>query len=278
MNDVLQVRGLASMTRTEAENAIRTRARTVYLGRGKALTHVLGSCKMFLSTDDLGFGSHVMLDGFWEIWLTIFFARYITPGMTVFDVGANFGYFTLLFGAAVGPSGRVIAIEPMPSTVALLNDTIELNGLARRARVIAGAAGAVPASHAHILSPPREPKNASVIDAPQEGSIAVASFTIDELVADYDRVHLVKIDVEGAEADVITGMHETISKHRSAILLKFNAARIPRPRVLLELLLSSYASLSQVGWDGNLEPVSPESVLSQHFGEDWLLFFESRAS
>jgi len=97
------------MTRAQAEQEIRARTQAVYLGDHLALVRVLGQAKMFLSTTDAGFASHVMLDGFWEIWLTLFFARVIAPGMTVIDVGANFGYYTLLFGRAVGPSGRVIA-------------------------------------------------------------------------------------------------------------------------------------------------------------------------
>jgi hypothetical protein len=83
----------------------------------RVLARVLGGPKIFLSADDLGFGCHLMLDGYWESWLTLFFARYVTPGKTVIDVGANFGYYTILFAAGVGPSGRVVAIEPVPAIV-----------------------------------------------------------------------------------------------------------------------------------------------------------------
>src|SRR5262245_34051536 len=108
------------MSRAEAERAIKARVQTAYLGHGRVLARVLGEYKIFLSSDDLGFSCHVMLDGYWESWLTLFFMRHIKPGMTVVDVGANFGYYTVLFGGAVGATGRVIAIEPVPSTVALL--------------------------------------------------------------------------------------------------------------------------------------------------------------
>src|SRR5262249_32601140 len=155
----------------------------------------------------------------------IFFMRSIKPGMTVIDVGANFGYYTILFGAAVGAAGRVIAVEPVPSTVALLKDSIELNGFAARTELIVGAAGATASSQAHILFPPREPKNSAVIAAATNGSIIVPSFTLDQLLHDLDRVDLVKIDVEGSEVNVIEGMRETIARHRPSILLEFNAAR-----------------------------------------------------
>src|SRR5262245_2075924 len=264
---------LAQMSRIQAEHAIRACAQTAYLGQGRVLARILCEYKLFLSGDDLGFSSHVMLDGYWESWLSLFFMRYIKPGMTVVDVGANFGYYTVLFGGAVGPAGRVIAIEPVPSTVTLLHDTITLNGLAARTRLVAGAAGAIASSEAHILVPPREPKNATVIAGPQTGSIVVPAFTLDELLLHLDRVDLVKIDAEGSEVNVIEGMRETIATHRPAILLEFNAARYAEPLGFLQSLLATYKIVRTVGWEGNLEPVNQESIVSERFGEDWLLFF-----
>jgi FkbM family methyltransferase len=263
----------ARMSRAEAEKAIRARVQTVYLGHGKVLARVLGEHKLFLSSDDLGFGCHVMLDGYWESWLTILFMRLIKPGMTVIDVGANFGYYTILFAAAVGTTGRVVAVEPVPSTVAFLKDSIDLNGFATRTRLIAGAAGAVASSQAHIVVPPREPKNSAVIAGPQDGSIIVPSFTLDQLLHDVDRVDLVKIDVEGSEVNVIEGMRETIARHRPAILLEFNAARYSDPLGFLNSLLTIYQTIRTVSWEGDLHPVSPKTVVSEHFGEDWSLFF-----
>jgi FkbM family methyltransferase len=261
------------MRRAEVEKTIRSRVQAVYLGQGRVLSRVLGDYKLFLSSDDLGFSCHVMLDGYWESWLTVFFMRSIKPGMTIIDVGANFGYYTILFAAAVGTAGRVIAVEPVPKTVAFLKDSIDLNGFATRTRLIAGAAGAVASSQAHILVPPREPKNSMVIAGAQEGSIVVPSFTLDQVLHDLARVDLVKIDVEGSEVNVIEGMRETIAMHRPSILLEFNAARYSDPLSFLNSLLATYQTVKAVGWDGNLETVSPKTIVSERFGEDWSLFF-----
>ena len=100
----LSISALGFMPRPEAEAEIRARVQTVYLGRQTVLSRVLGFNKMFLSTTDLGFSLHVMLDGFWEIWLTLFFARSVKAGMVALDIGANFGYYSVLLGAAVGPT------------------------------------------------------------------------------------------------------------------------------------------------------------------------------
>src|ERR1700731_692630 len=146
------------MTAAQAEKEIRARARAVYLGDHLTLARVLGHSKMLLPTTDVGFASHVMLDGFWEIWLTLFFARLVMPGMTVIDVGANFGYYTLLFGHAVGPSGHVIAIEPVPATAAILARTIELNGLTGRTQLVAAAAWDRPDIEVHARQARRAEK------------------------------------------------------------------------------------------------------------------------
>jgi hypothetical protein len=110
LTTLLQPHELAALDRLHAEAAIRSRVRSVYLGDHVALTCILGRYKFFLDTRDRGFGSHVLLDGFWEIWLTLFCARNLRHGMTVVDVGANFGYYSVMFAEFVGAPGRVLAV------------------------------------------------------------------------------------------------------------------------------------------------------------------------
>ena len=98
---------LKTQGRWDLESRCRALTNPAYLGNQTAICRVLGNYKLYVDTDDTGFGSHVLLDGYWEMWLTIFFARLIKPGMTVIDVGANFGYYTLLFGTLVEDSGHV---------------------------------------------------------------------------------------------------------------------------------------------------------------------------
>jgi FkbM family methyltransferase len=273
--DEIPVSALAKMSTAQAEKEIRARARSVYLGDHLTLARVLGHSKMFLPTTDVGFASHLMLDGFWEIWLTRFFARTVEPGMTAIDVGANFGYYTLLFGAAVGPPGHVIAVEPVPSTAAILARTIEVNGLAARTRLVTAAAWDRTDVEVHMLVRPDEPKNAAVIAAPQPGSIAVRTTTVDELTRELARVDVVKIDAEGAEVAIIAGMQETIERFRPSLLLEFNAARYPDPSGFLASIAAKYSRFRALNFDGELETASPRAVVTTRYGEDWLLYFEA---
>lgn len=269
----LTINNLASMTRSEAEVAIRSRVQTIYLGNDNVLCRVLGRSKMLLSTRDLGFSCHVMLDGYWEIWLTLFFARIITPGMTVMDVGANLGYYTLLLGDAVGPSGHVIAIEPIPQTIELLKKTIGLNGMAGWVQLVSAAAAGPGTSAVAMYVPENEPKNAAINAMPLEGAIQVPAVSVDELTRDLPRLDLVKIDAEGAERVIIDGMRETIERLRPNLLLEFNAHRYKDPAAFLEILMQAYPRMQALDFFGNLEPVTAAEILERPSLEDWLLYF-----
>src|SRR5438045_9793085 len=127
---------LAEWSRQKVEAAIRRRVQTAYLGDDVVLARILGRLKIYLNSKDRGFASHLMLDGYWEMWLTQYLARTVNSGMTVIDVGANFGYFTLLLADIVGTKGGVIAVEPNTSATALLRETIMLNGFEHRVKII----------------------------------------------------------------------------------------------------------------------------------------------
>lgn len=271
----LPLADLADMNRAEAEYAIRSRVQTTYLGDATVLTRFLGRPKIFLSTRDLGFACHVMLDGYWEIWLTLFFARLLKPGMTVVDVGANFGYYTVLFGDAVGASGRVIAVEPVPTTADLLAKTVELNGHSERTSVIRSALGRADTGHAHIFLPGNEPKNATIVQAARAGTLSVPITNLNVIAAKLDRVDVIKIDAEGSERDIIAGMTDIIVKHKPTVVLEFNAGRYKSASDFLQELRALFNTISVINYDGDVDAISDEQLLSCNDGQDRLLLLEA---
>jgi FkbM family methyltransferase len=267
---------LASADRATMERAIRDRVQTLYLGDGVMLARVLGRHKMFLHTSDRGFACHVAMDGFWESWITQFFARTLKPGMVAVDVGANYGYYTLLFGEAVTASGHVLAIEPNPRAAHLMRESVLLNGMAGRTRVHEVAVGAPGVTESRLFVPSGEPKNAQLVEHaayPGGDVVTVAVTTLDALTADFERVDLVKIDAEGAEVGILAGMQAMIRRHRPDLALEFNAARYANARDFLDGLVALYGQVCVVGFDGRAVPVRPETVLTTQVGEDWILYF-----
>src|SRR5271165_2925357 len=73
--------------------------KSIYLGDHLALAQVLDRFKMYVDTRDIGIAPHLLMGGHWEMWITKLFCDLLQPGMTVVDVGANFGYYTLLAAA-----------------------------------------------------------------------------------------------------------------------------------------------------------------------------------
>jgi FkbM family methyltransferase len=267
---------LSTWPRMTLEAAIRRRVQTAYLGNGVVLARVLGQHKMFLRSADRGFACNVMLDGYWEMWLTQFLAQRLRPGMTVIDVGANFGYYTLLMGEAVGAAGHVLAVEPNPEASALLQESVNLAGHWSRTRVAPQALGAS-AGLAWLYAPDGEPKNASLVGQPGRAggtTIEVAMLTLDELALGYSKVDLVKIDAEGGEQGIVAGMQQLIARDRPLIVLEFNATRYSEPGAFLDSLLAYYGTAVELRPTGDIVPLDRASVLDQTSYEDRLLVFE----
>lgn len=133
---------LLSEPRSDNEAVLRSLCRSVYLGNDTALCRVLGRYKMYVDTRDVSISSHLMLEGYWEMWVTEAMMRHVRPGMTVLDIGANLGYFTMLLADLVGPTGRVLAFEPNPEMAGRARRSVGLNGFAPTTTVHEMALGA----------------------------------------------------------------------------------------------------------------------------------------
>lgn len=88
---------------------------------------VLDMFELVVLKDDKSLTPHMVNEGYWESWITSWVTRWVRPGMTILDVGANCGYYTMLFETLVGRHGRVVAYEPNPVYVECLKKTREIN-------------------------------------------------------------------------------------------------------------------------------------------------------
>jgi FkbM family methyltransferase len=270
----------ATGDRYQLESRCRALTNPAYIGNDTALCRVLGSYKMYLDTRDTGFGSHVLLDGYWEPWITVFVARQLRPGMVAIDVGANYGYYSLLFAALVGDTGHVFAIEPNPEIVLKLRRSLDLNGLLARTTLIEAAAGASDGGEVVLYVPHGEPKNGTVIASaeavsPQQGALfKVPQVTIDQVADSAARIDFVKIDAEGAEESAISGMSRILARDKPCLLLEFNAHRYGDPRGFLDRLTAIYDRMRYIDFEANAVAVSIEDVLGRQSREDWMLYFD----
>jgi FkbM family methyltransferase len=171
-------------------------------------------------------------------------SKLLAPGMTFVDVGAHVGLLTLAGARAVGPSGKVLAIEPVPLAFELLSRTVAINGLLHRVEVRRQAAGA---RREHCKFFVRSVLGHSSLirgDALAEAStveIEVEVAPLDDLVQRRERVDLVKIDVEGAELAVLEGMTRVIADNPElAIIAEFGPSHLKATHTAAEKWFSCF--------------------------------------
>ena len=169
---------------------------------------VAGGSHMLVRTEDY-VGRMLALTGVWEPQVTAAFRALLARGDVCVDVGANIGYFTLLASRLVGPGGRVYALEPSPASYDRLWANLELNHADNVNALPVAASNTAEPTAVLYEGPPSNPGGASLQESRVGDAVShVETARLDSLVDDADiaRLRLVKIDVEGAELDVLAGM------------------------------------------------------------------------
>lgn len=161
--------------------------------------------------------------GTWEPAVVEAIQAQVEPGMTALDIGAHVGFYTLLLARLVGAAGRVFSFEPIPGNYRRLEENIQLNRLQQ----------VTPVNHA-VLARSCEIEANVPGDEPCSGSISlyqdygtprvrVTAVSLDEYFGDaMGRVDFIKMDVEGAEGEVLQGGTETIRKFRPRLLVELH--------------------------------------------------------
>ena len=165
----------------------------------------------------------------------------VKPGMTVIDVGANVGQMTMEMAHLVGASGQVIAIEPAPVNLAILRAHVSGNGFSKRVKVIAAAVCAQDQARLEISVPTVGVSGVSsgfqlngiglqLSAENRQHAIGVETLTLDGL-CERDGISpaVIKIDVEGAEWDVLKGASDCLSRHRPRIRFGFHPFAFTSP-------------------------------------------------
>jgi FkbM family methyltransferase len=238
--------------RSLGEAGLRWGRPAVYLGDGVALTRTRLGHKIYVDTDDIGIGPHILLDGMWEEWITTFISERLKPGMVFVDVGAHVGWFTLLACAAVRPSGRVFAIEPQPRLASLLRSSISINGFDGLASVFELAVSDT-GGQGKLYQIHNDSGKATLIPAGDAYTMQteVRVSTLDELIGD-DPVDFIKIDTEGSEMKILNGATRIIEANPNIqLLVEYHSGHGP---ALAEFERSGF-NLGYVEHDGHLTQI-----------------------
>ena len=206
------------------------------------------------------------LAGFLAVWGTLergllsYFKQLVKPGMTVVDIGANVGLYTLHAARLAGPGGAVYSFEPSPRVFPFLEENVALNGFAASSLVhctrvaVTDRVGESDLFFQEGLSGHSTlfPRNVA-----GERRTPVPSAPLDDLVPPGTKVDVIKMDAEGSEPLIWRGMDRVIQENPGVVLLmEFAPSHLVRAGVVP---MDFLAELGERGFQfGRLEAYSGE--------------------
>lgn len=215
-----------NQARGRGKQAVARLARRVLPSAGVTLNHVEPGLRLAVNLR-----RHVM---FWSGGLAKFepytvraLRAAVAPGDTVFDVGANIGFFSTLLSRWAGPGGRVLAFEPEPDNLAMLRANLDANACGN-VTVVPCALGAHTGAATFSLDEATG-STGRLGGAPTAGELAVGSGkltlietrveTIDGLV-ERDGIipDVIKMDIEGGEIHALAGASRALANHRPLVI------------------------------------------------------------
>jgi FkbM family methyltransferase len=227
---------------------------------------------LWLDTSDHAVSSDILLRGTYESHMTAFVQEHVKSGMTVVDIGANVGVFTMMTGKLVGATGKVLAFEPNSENSRMillsaiengLDEIVTLYPVALSDRLgfayftpMVGSNGGMLPDRLETLSDPNV--------------IVVPTMRLDDIWA--GPVHYIKADVEGAEYPALKGAEKIIREHRPIITIELSMEMTKRVSGIEAVDFIRW--LNSLGYEGTIlgrtgarEPIGDPSKLLERWGD-----------
>jgi FkbM family methyltransferase len=266
-------RGLAeSQCNSPQPEPVRQTAAPIYLGDYTAVTKTVHGQIIYVDTRDISLTPRILLDGEWEASTTKALLDIVRPGMTVVDVGANIGWYTLLASSRVGSTGRVVSFEANARLVDLLRKSISVNGFFNLAtvenKVVYSKAG--PTSfkifNQYLGSGSLFVSDETAIayhDTLRE--VTVEAITLDDYFPPSQVINLIRVDAEGSEPHILRGAKRIIADNSDIIvMMEFAPAMINASVRNLDDFFDEIASYGLEIWtiesDGSLLKASTTAL------------------
>jgi FkbM family methyltransferase len=172
----------------------------------------------------VGSGTHGCWLGSYEFEKQKLFSTHIKPGYTVYDLGANVGFYSLLASVLAGPAGGVYSFEPVERNLQFLREHLNINRVTN-CSVWDVAVGRSEGSATFDLGP--NASSGHLTDA-SDGMTRVRVVALDALVCSgiLPPPDLIKCDIEGAEYDALLGASEILAKHGPTIFLATHSSDV----------------------------------------------------
>jgi len=191
--------------------------------------------------------------GTWEPEVVEIITNHVKPGMRVLDIGAHGGFYALLLSKLVGPTGQVIAFEPLPANYRVLEENIALNGV-KNVQIQCEAVGERSGEMEFRVPDPEDSLIAGQVSpADPRGYMSVRVVSLDDFLFERGvHVDFIKMDVEGAEGDILRGAWRTLRTFHSPMMVELHDVDKQKSRhpvvVMIEELGYQIQWLSEAGY------------------------------
>ena len=170
---------------------------------------------IFLNSEDRGISPSIGVLGWYELRTTEIFTQVLSRGDCVVDVGANVGFFSLLAARIVGQEGKVVSLEPEPTSFSLLSKSVQGNNFSN-VLLLQKCASDVDGEKRLFLSTTNNKGTHTIAQNLGGPSLTVPSVRLDSQMSQLgiDRIDMLKIDAEGAEPEILIGAEQLLSRRR----------------------------------------------------------------
>lgn len=226
--------------------------------------------QLYIRPNDFFVGAHIAREQSYEPDVMATLKRFLRPGHTFIDIGANIGYFTMLGAALVGDSGRVIAFEPNADNCELIELSKVANMFAHvelHAYAVAEKEQTVQLDTAGAGSNGRVLDDSSQAGAGSSPPQSVQAIALDLFPLDLADVHVMKMAIAGAEPRAVQGMMRLLERHRPIILFEFAPSLIEMtshvaPKLLLQQLARLGYGFARPGAFSQVRPGASDQRLT----------------
>lgn len=187
---------------------------------------------------------YVHRDLFWvgdkDHWEMYHLQRCLSPGATVFDVGANFGFYSLVLAKKLGPGSRVFSFDPNPATFRGFEENILLNAMTNVFAYQLGLSDTI--GSAGISTMRSDNSGASFLT----NGDSVSTTTLDTFCREHPEVKsidAIKVDIEGYEERFLKGGLKSLERFKPFILMELSPVTLPRAGSSVEKVVSLLRSL-----------------------------------
>jgi len=226
--------------------------------------------KIFLAEKSI-VSAGLALNGIWEETETELVKKLIKKNDLVVDIGANIGYFSLIFAKLVGPGGKVFSFEPELENLNLLKKNIEVNGYKNVIIENTAISDSDGKTKLYLSKNDRGHHRISQSEKQNKNAVTVTKITLDqyfEKKTDSKKISFIKIDVEGSEIGVLKGMTSILQGNNNLkLLVEYCPNHIldygAKPEEFVQILKTNGFNIYQINPERKiLEPVSEKILLN----------------